>query len=154
MQTFQGHRAKPTVVADRRADTAERKLAALEAVVERERITAARLKGEIAEIREDRDRWRLQAERLATAIEKLKAPPVLVPPAPVTPPISREASTPADADLLYGVPAIAAAFNLPWRKVYHLKDHHGLPTFKIGGKVCANRRVVAAWIEKHSQGGL
>lgn len=50
-------------------------------------------------------------------------------------------------DLLYGVPAIAAAFKLAVRQVYHLKDKHGLPTFKVGRAVCAKRSAVRAWIE-------
>lgn len=50
-------------------------------------------------------------------------------------------------DLLYGVPAIAAAFKLEVRQVYHLKDKHGLPTFKMGRSVCAKRSAVRAWIE-------
>lgn len=54
--------------------------------------------------------------------------------------------TTSDEDLLYGVPAIAEAFKLRTRQVYHLKDEHGLPTFKIGRTVCASRRAVATWI--------
>lgn len=42
-------------------------------------------------------------------------------------------------DLLYGVPAIAGHLNLTARKVYHLHAAGRLPTFKIGGKVCARR---------------
>ena len=52
-----------------------------------------------------------------------------------------------DDELLYGVPAIAAAFKLPVRQTYHLKDKHGLPTFKVGKIVCAKRSAVRAWIE-------
>jgi len=49
-------------------------------------------------------------------------------------------------DLLYGVPAIAEAFKWKPRQVYHLKEKHGLPTFKIGRTVCAHRSKVRAWI--------
>lgn len=49
-------------------------------------------------------------------------------------------------DLLYGVPAIAEAFRWKPRQVYHLKEKHGLPTFKIGRTVCARRSEVKAWI--------
>lgn len=48
-------------------------------------------------------------------------------------------------DVLYGVPAIAAAFKLKDRQVYHLKTTHGLPTYKVGKTVCARRGAVAAW---------
>ena len=47
-----------------------------------------------------------------------------------------------DTDLLYGVPRIAEAFNLKPGQVYHLKEKHGLPTFKIGRCVCARRSAV------------
>ena len=60
--------------------------------------------------------------------------------------MKRPAMTDHDDDLLYGVPAIAEAFKLTPRRVYHLKDRHGLPTFKIGGTVCARRSEVRAWI--------
>lgn len=53
---------------------------------------------------------------------------------------------PEDEDLLYGVPAIAKAFRWRPKQVYHLKDHHGLPTFKIGRTVCARKSAVRAWI--------
>lgn len=60
-----------------------------------------------------------------------------------------------DDDLLYGVPAIAKAFKWKDRQVYHLKDNHGLPTFKIGRTVCALRSAVRAWVaEQAHQGGL
>lgn len=52
-----------------------------------------------------------------------------------------------DDDLLYGVPAIAEAFRWRARQVYHLKDKHGLPTFKMGKIVCAKRSAIRAWID-------
>lgn len=50
-------------------------------------------------------------------------------------------------DVLYGVPAIAEAFKLTPRQVTHLKNTHGLPTYKIGKTVCARRGAVAAWLK-------
>lgn len=52
---------------------------------------------------------------------------------------------PSPDDVLYGVPAIADAFRLKARQVYHLKAEHGLPTYKVGRIVCARRGAVAAW---------
>lgn len=50
------------------------------------------------------------------------------------------------ADVLHGVPAIAAEMRLNPRQVYHLKEQHGLPTFKIGRTVCARRSAIQAWL--------
>lgn len=55
--------------------------------------------------------------------------------------------TTPDDDLLYGVPAIAEAFRWRPRQVYHLKEKHGLPTFKMGKIVCAKRSEIRAWID-------
>ena len=46
-------------------------------------------------------------------------------------------------DLLYGVPAIAAHLDMTQPQVYHLHNKGELPTFKIGGKVCARRSTLA-----------
>lgn len=59
----------------------------------------------------------------------------------------RRIAQPTDGDLLMGVPAIADAFRLSVRQTYYLKEKHGLPTFKIGRIVCAQRGAVKAWIE-------
>ncbi len=56
-------------------------------------------------------------------------------------------------DLLYGMPAIAAAFGWKPRQVEHLKNRHGLPTFQIGRCVCASRSAVRAWIARQAQQG-
>ena len=56
-------------------------------------------------------------------------------------------------DVLYGVPAIAEAFRLKLRQVYHLKDEHGLPTFKVGRTVCARRGAVTAWLAEREAAG-
>ena len=58
-----------------------------------------------------------------------------------------------DDDLLYGVPRIAAALKLTPQQVYHLKDRHGLPTFKIGRIVCANATAVRAWLVERETAG-
>ena len=55
------------------------------------------------------------------------------------------------ADLLYGVPAIAKHLNLTCRAVYHLHSGERLPTFKIGGKVCARRSTLAAHFTAQEQ---
>ncbi len=48
-------------------------------------------------------------------------------------------------DLLYGVPAIASFLGLTDAQVYHLARGK-LPTFKIGGKVCARRSSLSDWL--------
>lgn len=54
-------------------------------------------------------------------------------------------------DLLYGVPAIAAHLSLKARVVYHLHAAGRLPTFKLGGKVCARRSTLAAHFATQEQ---
>lgn len=49
----------------------------------------------------------------------------------------------AETDLLYGVEQIADHLKMTRRQVYHLHDQGHLPTFKIGGKVCARRSTLA-----------
>lgn len=49
----------------------------------------------------------------------------------------------AETDLLYGVEHIAKHLQMTRRQVYHLHDQGHLPTFKIGGKVCARRSALA-----------
>lgn len=56
-------------------------------------------------------------------------------------------------DLLYGVPAIAKHLNMRTRQVYHLAANHGLPVFKIGGKTCAKKSALAAWIDRNGERG-
>ncbi|MGO4665495.1 DNA-binding protein [Bosea sp. 2RAB26] len=51
-----------------------------------------------------------------------------------------------DADLLYGVPSIAQHLRLKPRQVYHLIEVSGLPTFRLGGKVCTRRSTLTAWL--------
>jgi hypothetical protein len=33
------------------------------------------------------------------------------------------------------------------RRVYHAADKHGLPTFKLGGVICARKSTILKWIE-------
>ncbi|KTQ98592.1 hypothetical protein NS226_00790 [Aureimonas ureilytica] len=51
-----------------------------------------------------------------------------------------------EADLLYGVPAIAKHLKMTPPQVYHLARNGTLPTFKIGGKVCARPTTLASWL--------
>jgi excisionase family DNA binding protein len=51
-----------------------------------------------------------------------------------------------DADLLYGLPAIAGQLGLSSDQVRHLAKSHGLPTFKLGRSVCARRSTLASWL--------
>jgi hypothetical protein len=48
-----------------------------------------------------------------------------------------------ETDLLYGVAQIADYLKMTTRQVYHLHDKASLPTFKLGGKVCARRSSLA-----------
>jgi excisionase family DNA binding protein len=49
------------------------------------------------------------------------------------------------SDLLYGAASIAAFLNIRQRQAYHLIESYGLPTFKVGGKVCARRSTLNQW---------
>ena len=49
-------------------------------------------------------------------------------------------------DLLYGVPSIAEFLGLRDRQVRHLCEIGRLPTFKIGGKICARRSTISDWL--------
>jgi hypothetical protein len=55
----------------------------------------------------------------------------------------KDATTGGDTDLLYGVGQIAGHLRMTARQVYHLHDQGHLPTFKLGGKVCARRSRLA-----------
>jgi excisionase family DNA binding protein len=50
--------------------------------------------------------------------------------------------------LLYGAPAIAKFLGLTERQVRHRVADGELPTFKIGGTVCARRASLVAWLAK------
>lgn len=53
------------------------------------------------------------------------------------------------ADLLYGVPAIAAYLGMTAAQVYHLTKE--LPTFKIGAKVCARKSAIDDWLDAQAR---
>lgn len=50
------------------------------------------------------------------------------------------------ADLLYGVPAIAAFLGLRVRQARHRIAENQIPSFKIGGTICASRKVLTEWL--------
>jgi hypothetical protein len=59
------------------------------------------------------------------------------------------AETTVHADILKGADAIAEfMFGDPAerRRIYRLKDKHGLPVFHLGAIVCARRSTLVAWI--------
>ena len=53
---------------------------------------------------------------------------------------------PKTADALFGVPAIAAHMQLKEAAVRHLIRFCGLPSFKVGGRVCARKSSIATWL--------
>ncbi|WP_246694704.1 DNA-binding protein [Methylobacterium sp. WL6] len=60
---------------------------------------------------------------------------------------------PLAEDLMTGADAIAAfmfgsSTEANRRRVYHAADKLGLPTFKLGGTLCARRSTIMAWIER------
>lgn len=61
--------------------------------------------------------------------------------------INNDAAAPEDdADLLYGVPAIAGFLKVRPRQAYHLVEKGGLPTFRLTSTVCARRSTLKAWL--------
>ncbi len=60
---------------------------------------------------------------------------------------------PLSADLMTGAESIAEFMfgdtsEANRRRVYHASDKLGLPTFKLGGTICARRSTILAWIER------
>ncbi|WP_093566959.1 hypothetical protein [Methylobacterium sp. 174MFSha1.1] len=60
---------------------------------------------------------------------------------------------PLSEDLMTGAEAIAefmfgAASEANRRRVYHAADRLGLPSFKMGGTICARRSTILAWISE------
>lgn len=60
-------------------------------------------------------------------------------------------------DLLHGADAIAEFLlgktdRRARRRVYHLSESDGLPTFKLGGIVCSRKSDINAWLEKKAAG--
>ncbi len=66
---------------------------------------------------------------------------------------ANDTGLPLAQDLLSGAEAIALfmfgeASEANKRKVYHAAQKLGLPTFRIGGTLCARRSTILAWIER------
>jgi hypothetical protein len=64
--------------------------------------------------------------------------------------VAGEALSLAD-DLLHGAEEIARfIYGSPdesyRRRIYYASDKHGLPTFKLGGVVCARKSTILKWI--------
>lgn len=51
-----------------------------------------------------------------------------------------------ESDLLYGAKAIASFLRIRPRQAYHLLAQGTFPAFKVGGKVCARRSSLTAWL--------
>ncbi len=92
------------------------------------------------EVRELRGEVRVLSRLVATAE-----------PQPVTPIKFRDDGS---ADLLYGVPAIAAYLGTSKAVGYHLHANSTLPTFKVGAKVCARRSDLDQWLAAGRTGGV
>lgn len=50
------------------------------------------------------------------------------------------------ADLLYGVPAIAAFLGLQVKQLRHRIAEGYVPAFRIGGTICARRSTLNQWL--------
>lgn len=57
------------------------------------------------------------------------------------------------ADLLHGVKAIGEFLGMKPRRVHHLIDKEGLRVFKLGGRICAKKASLKAWIDSKDTGG-
>jgi len=61
-------------------------------------------------------------------------------------------TTPEDtdiaSDLVFGARAIASVLGMTQRQVYHVTACSQIPTFKIGGTLCARRSTLLAWLER------
>jgi hypothetical protein len=51
-------------------------------------------------------------------------------------------------DLVFGARAIGSTLGLTPRQVYHAAAHAHLPTFKIGGTICARKSTLMAWFSR------
>jgi hypothetical protein len=66
---------------------------------------------------------------------------------------ANDAGLPLSDDLMTGAEAIARfmfgdATDTNRRRVYYASDKLGLPTFRLGGTLCARRTTILAWIAK------
>lgn len=55
-------------------------------------------------------------------------------------------TTENDADLLYQVPAIAKFFGMTEKQARHRIERGEIPTFRMGGTICARRSTLTAWL--------
>jgi hypothetical protein len=132
MATMERPKPRPVVMAERRAAHAASAAA-------RDREDIARLTRDLAEMRDDRDRWRKMAEKLGSALDRLKG---VASPLEATTPVE----VPGAADVLYGVKAIAAFFGTPVKATRHRVEADEIPTFKMGRIVCARRSALSVWL--------
>lgn len=58
-----------------------------------------------------------------------------------------------DADLLYGVPAIAKHMNIRPRQVHHQIDKGSLPVFRMGGVICLRSSTLRTWLAEREAAG-
>ncbi|SFU38503.1 hypothetical protein SAMN02799631_00366 [Methylobacterium sp. 174MFSha1.1] len=66
---------------------------------------------------------------------------------------ANDSGLPLAEDLMTGAEVIAEfmfgdASEANRRRIYHAADKLGLPTFKLGGTICARRSTILAWIER------
>lgn len=71
---------------------------------------------------------------------------------------ANDTGLPLSDDLMTGAEAISKfmfgdATDTNKRRVYHASDKLGLPTFRLGGTLCARRSTILAWIAKQEQQG-
>jgi excisionase family DNA binding protein len=55
-------------------------------------------------------------------------------------------NSPLATDILRGADAIAEFLGFGRRTIYHLNANGTLPTFRMGGIVCARKSILIAWI--------
>jgi hypothetical protein len=58
------------------------------------------------------------------------------------------------ADFLYGAPAIAAFLGMTEKQARHRIEAKQIPTFKVGGTICARRSSLNAWIAEQEAAAL
>lgn len=61
--------------------------------------------------------------------------------------MTSKVDTPDTADLLYGVPAIAAHMGIRLMQAHHQIRKGGLPVFRKGGVICARKSSINSWLE-------
>ncbi len=68
---------------------------------------------------------------------------------PSTPP-DDDAGQSAPADLLYGVPAIAAFLGFREHQARHVIAEGRIPTFRMGSIICSRRSTLNAWLDEQT----